>query len=446
MPPKTTLPENKEAEEAILGSLMIGPDALIEIAPTLTADDFYREKNGWVYKALVDLHERNEPVDLVTIVDELTRTGMLPKVGGVAHIMQLVNSVPTSVHAAHYAHIVRRDAVLRRLIAKAQEIASIGYGDWDDEADAIAAAEGVILNLANDFVPSQVTPMGDHIGPILNAIEAQSKMPAGTLPGLSTGYAHLDNILKGIKPSELIILAAPPSEGKSAFMLNMALNMGKAGKKVAIFSCEMDVPSLTMRALSVVTGIAHDRLITGAVATTDDWEVLFDGASRLADWDVHLAYTPGLSITQLRTECRRLQLMGGLDIIFVDYLTLMSTPEEKFESDTARVTWLSKKLKELNGELGVPIVCLSQLNRSRAARSDKRPVMTDLRQSGAIEQDADVIILLYREGMHDNVSIATGKQSATEVIIAKHRNGMIGMVPMYFEPKTTGFFSLAANP
>ncbi len=432
-----TIPANPEAEEAVLGSLLIDPDAVLKVASFLSPEDFYREKNGWLYRAILDLHERREPADFVTLVDELERRNILQEVGGAAYLTTLINDVPSAVYVEHYGHIVERTATLRRLIDAAGRIAALAYEEADDVNEVVDRAEQLVFNVSERRIRRDLASVGQVMHQVVDRIDFLHRHQ-GEILGVPTGFIKLDKLLGGFQKSDLIILAARPSVGKTSLAMNFALNAARKYRKVvAFFSLEMSAEQLVQRLLAMETGIDQQRLRRGEVAD-HEWDMLMAAAGELSNTMFYIDDTPAMSAMELRTKARRLQAEHGLDLIVVDYLQLMRG-ESKNENRVQEISYISRSLKSLARELETPVVALSQLSRAIESRSDHKPQLSDLRESGAIEQDADIVMFIYREEM---VKETSDKKNIADVIVAKHRNGPIDTVSLYFRKELTKFENL----
>ncbi len=431
------VPANVEAEQAVLGSILIDPDAILKVAPTLRPTDFYLEKHRWIYEAALDLHERRQPADFVTLCDELERRGQLDEVGGPAYITELINAVPTAIHIEHYAGIVERTSVLRRLISAAGQIAQLAYEDKGEADEIVDRAEEIIFGVSERWVRRDLAPISRIMKDVTDRIEYLA-LHQGELMGVPTGFRLLDRLLGGLQKSDLIILAARPSVGKTALALNIAVNAAKRyGQRVAFFSLEMSGEQLVQRLLAAETGIDQQRLRLGQI-NEEEWPLLLEAAQVLSNTLLFIDDTPALSAMELRTKARRVHAEHGLDLIIVDYLQLMRG-DVRSENRVQEISYISRALKGLARELNVPVLALSQLSRAVEARTDKRPVLSDLRESGSIEQDADIVMFIYREEMYDE---DTERQNIADIIVAKHRNGPTGVVSLYFKKELTKFLEL----
>jgi replicative DNA helicase len=435
--PERTIPANPEAEEAVLGSLLIDPDAIIKVASFLESDDFYREKNGWIYRAILDLHERREPADFVTLVDELERRNQLPQIGGTSYITSLISAVPTAVHVEHYSHIVERTATLRRLISAAGQIAALAYEESEDVDEVVDRAEQLIFNVSERRIRRDLMPVRQIMHGVVDRLDYLHRHQ-GDLLGVPSGFSKLDKLLGGFQKSDLIILAARPGVGKTSLALNIAVNAAKRyGQRVAFFSLEMSSEQLVQRLLSSETGINQQKLRLGEIGD-DEWPMLMEAAGVLSETLLFIDDTPAISALELRTKARRLQAEHGLDMVIVDYLQLMRG-ETRVENRVQEISYISRSLKSLARELEVPLIALSQLSRAVESRSDHIPQLSDLRESGAIEQDADIVMFIYREDMTKENS---ERKNIADIIVAKHRNGPTDKVPLFFDKTLTRFADL----
>lgn len=438
--PLKSIPSNLEAERAVLGSLMIDPDAIVKIASTLRPEDFFRERHAWLYEAMQALHERREPLDFVTIVDELERRNQLQEIGGPAFLTDLISTTPTALYIDHYARIVERTAVLRRLIAAAGKIAELAYDESQDVDDVVDRAEQIVLGVSESRIHRDLMPIRAIMTNVVDRIDFLARNQ-GTLMGVPTGFTMLDKLLGGLQKSDLVILAGRPGMGKSSFALSIAQNAAKRfSARVAIFTLEMSNEQMVQRLLSMETGIDSHRLRLGAVEE-DEWSILLEAANMLATTNIFIDDTPAASVMEIRTKARRLYAEHGLDLILIDYMQLMTGQAGSGRNDNRQqeISYISRSLKSLARELNVPVVALSQLSRAVESRSDKRPMLSDLRESGSIEQDADLVLFLYRE---DYYIEDTERQNIADVLVAKHRHGATGTVSLYFRKELTQFRDL----
>ncbi len=438
--PIKATPANIEAERAVLGALLIDPDAILKVATFLRPQDFYREPHRWIYEALLALHERREPPDILTVQDELERQGHLEEVGGPAYLTELMNSTPTSLYVDHYARIVERTAVLRRLIHAAGQIAELAYEEANDVDDVVDRAEQIIFQISEHRSQRDLRPISTVMRDVVDRIDFLATHQ-GTIMGVPTGFTLLDRMLGGLQKSDLIILAGRPGMGKTSLALSIAQNAAKRhGARVAIFSLEMSAEQLVQRLLSVESAIDSYRLRLGQIHE-EEWPILLEAANTLANTRIFIDDTPGATVTEIRTKARRLYAEHGLDLILIDYMQLMSGGRAvgRGENRQQEISYISRSLKELARELNVPVVAISQLSRAVESRSDKRPMLSDLRESGSIEQDADVVLFVYREDYYDE---ETDRQNIADIIVAKHRHGSTGTVSLYFRKELTQFRDL----
>ena len=442
-----TVPYNIEAEEAVLGSLLIDPDAIIKVASFLASEDFYREKNGWIYEAINDLHERREPADFVTLCDELERRGQLEEVGGASYITSLINAVPTAVHVEHYARIVERCAILRRLISAAGKIAAVAYEGEGDVEEVVDKAEQILFEVSQRRLAHAPLPIKEVLGEYYDRIEYLHQH-RGEVIGVPTGFADLDKLLGGLQPSDLIIVAGRPGMGKTSFIHSILHNAAiKRGAHIVLFSLEMSAEQVVQRLIASETGIDSQRLRVGDVEE-DEWPKIAEAAGRLAEMPVYIDDTPSISPMELRAKARRLYAEHGLDLVLIDYLQLMRG-DGRAENRVQEISNISRALKALARELMVPVVAVSQLSRAVESRQNRRPILSDLRESGSIEQDADVVIFIYRDEMYydeDSWRIAFRDkpypEGIAEIIVRKHRNGPTGMVSLGFLKNQAKFVNL----
>lgn len=429
-------PHNLEAEQSLLGSLLVDRDAIIKVAPFLKPDDFYREAHVRIYEAIVDLYNRREPPDIITIHDELSRKGYSEEVGGASYLTWLMNSVPTSVHVEYYGHIVERTATLRRLITAGSEIAGLGYEEDADAGSALDRAEQILFKVAQRRTNGDFVTLRDALAEFFDHLDYQHQH-RGEIIGVPSGFYDLDQLTGGLQRSDLIIVAARPSVGKTAFSLCMAANAAiKHNRPVGLFSLEMSAEQLVLRLLSMETGIDSHRLRMGYL-DEDEWGLLTHAFGKLSEAPIYIDDTAGISSQELRSKARRLHSQTGVEMIMIDYLQLMQGG--RTDNRVQEISEISRGLKGLARELNIPVVSLSQLSRAVEQRQDHRPMLSDLRESGAIEQDADVVMFIYREELYNP---ETDKKNIAEIIVAKHRNGPVGEVPLRFFNDTTRFTDL----
>ncbi|MFQ6099785.1 MAG: replicative DNA helicase [Anaerolineae bacterium] len=431
--PDKMVPHNIEAEEAVLGSLLIDPEALFRVSPFLKGEDFYIQKNVWIYEAILALHERREPVDFVTLCDELERRGQLEEVGAAAYITHLINAVPSAIHVEAYGHIVEQAAIRRRLIGAASQIAQLAYREAEDVDQTVDQAEQVLFSVSERRITRDLAPLQKIIRQYYDRIEYLFDHRGEQL-GVPTGFIDLDRLLGGLQRSDFILIAARPSVGKTSLCLSIARNAARHGQRIAIFSLEMSSEQVVQRLVSAETGIDTQRLRLGDLRE-EEWPLFVQATGKLADLPVFIDDTPSISALQLRTKARRLHAEHGLDLVLVDYLQLM-TGDVRSENRVQEVSYISRSLKGLARELDVPVVAASQLSRAVEQRGDKRPVLADLRESGSLEQDADVVMFIYRDELYHP---DTEKQHIADIMVSKHRNGPTGVVQLFFHERLAQF-------
>jgi replicative DNA helicase len=435
-------PQSIEAEQSVLGAVLIDRDAVIEVAEFLRPDDFYRLPNGLIYAAVLELYERREPLDIVTVSEVLERNGQLEQVGGSAYLTGLINLTPTAVNAVHYARIVERKAVLRNLIAAAGRIAGIGYDDQADVSEAIDRSEQELFAVSQKRLVSGFSPLKTLLFSAYDRLDYLHQHK-GEISGVRSGFAELDALTAGFQKSDLIIVAARPSIGKTSLALNIAEHAAVTeGKTVGIFSLEMSKEQLVLRLLSSVAKIDSSRLRTGFLEEMD-FTRLAPAMNSLAEAPVYIDDTPNISTMELRTKARRLQAESGLDLLLVDYLQLMQSSFISRDANRVQeVSEISAGLKALARELEVPVIALSQLSRQAEMRESKKPRLSDLRESGSLEQDADLVAFLWREkerGPDDQAQ----EGEVVNLDLAKHRNGPTGEMKLFFQKRLTRFYSYA---
>lgn len=429
-------PHNQEAEQSVLGSLMIDRDAVIRIAALLKPDDFYSGANGLIYRDILDLYNRREPADILTLTDELTRSEVIDQIGGVSYLSVLVNAVPTAVHVEYYAKIIERTATLRRLISAGTQIVSLGYRDSMDVEDALDEAESSLFEVTQRRTTGDFVSIADVLNDYFDTIEYLQEN-RGAIVGVATGFTDLDQLTGGLQRSDLIIIAARPSVGKTAFALGMAYGAGVTNAKtVGLFSLEMSAEQLVQRLLATETGIDSHRLRLGQI-DDHEWERISRALGRLSQAKIFIDDSASSGIMDVRSKARRLQAEHGLDLLIIDYLQLMHG--RRSENRVQEISEISRGLKQLARELNIPVIALSQLSRAVETRADHRPMLSDLRESGSIEQDADIVMFIYRDEVYDP---ETTRKGIAEIIVAKHRNGPVGSINLRFFDKTARFADL----
>jgi len=434
---KRIMPNSLEAEQSVIGSMIMDRDAIVTATEMLHKDDFYHQQYGILFEAMSELFMKNLPVDLVTLQNKLKEKDVPDEISSLEFVRDLLNAVPTSANIKYYANIVAENAVKRRLIRTMESIENECYAGKESLESVLAKTETDVFKILNSRSGGDFVPIRQVVMNALEKIEKASKQ-SGTVTGIPTGFIDLDYRTAGLQPSDLILVAARPSMGKTAFVLNIAQYVAfHEAKSVAIFSLEMSKEQLVNRLFSLESRVDAQALRTGNLSDAD-WEKLVEGAGIIGDSKLIIDDTPGISINELRSKCRKYKLEQGLDIIIIDYLQLM-TGSGRTESRQQEISDISRSLKALARELSVPVVALSQLSRAVEQRPDHRPMMSDLRESGAIEQDADVVMFIYRDDYYNK---ETELKGISEIIIAKQRNGPIGTVNLAWLPEYTKFANL----
>lgn len=435
---KRILPHSIEAEQSVVGSMLMGREAIMAASEMLTTDDFYQHQYGVIFDAMVELFNEGKPVDLVTLQDRLKEKDLPPEITSMEFVRDLLNAVPTSANVRHYATIVSEKAVLRRLIKLSEEIENECYLNKEPVEVILEETEKRMFKLLQQRNSGDYVPIRQVVMNTLENIERASKTK-GNVTGLATGFTDLDYKTSGFQPSDFILVAARPSMGKTAFVLNIAQYMAfKKDKAVAIFSLEMSREQLMNRLFSMESKVDSQSLRTGNLKD-EEWSKLIESAGIIGESNLIIDDTPGISIAEMRSKCRKYKLEHGLDIIIIDYLQLMTGSGRGSDSRQQEISDISRSLKALARELNVPVVALSQLSRAVEQRTDHRPMLSDLRESGAIEQDADVVMFIYRDDYYNHDSPDKG---ISEIIIAKQRNGPIGTVQLAWLPEYTKFANL----
>jgi replicative DNA helicase len=438
--PERTLPHNLDAERSVLGAILIDNEAFNVAASVIDARAFFRDAHRRIFDRMVALSERSQPIDLVTLKEELERAGELDEVGGPAYIAALLDGVPRTTNVEYYARIVKEKSTLRHLIYSANKILANAY-EADQDADLILdEAESAIFSVADDRIKSGFIPMRDLVKDSFPKIELLFEHKS-FITGISTGFANIDKMTRGFQRGDLIIVAARPSMGKTSLVLNIAQHVATNNQVAGFFSLEMSKEQLFMRMLASEAKIDNYRLMSGQIGQKEYGNITH-ALETLSDANLYIDDTAGAGVLEMRAKARRLQAEKGLDLLAVDYIQLM-TGRGRFENRTLELASISRSLKGLAKELNVPIVVLSQLSRAPEARSDKRPQLADLRESGALEQDADVVILIFREEMYKQSTEPAETDGIAELIVAKQRNGPTGIVKLAFLRQQTRFANLA---
>ena len=434
---KRVLPNSPEAEQSVIGSMMMDSEAIMTASEILTSEDFYQRQYGILFDAMVELYNEGKAVDLVTLQDRLKEKDVPPEVASLEFVKDILDTVYTSAHIRQYATIVHEKAMLRKLIRTTEGIANTCYAGKESMEDIFVDTEKQIFDIIQQNTSGEYVPIKDVVLNALDKIEMASRTK-GNVTGIPTGFIDLDYKTAGFQPSDLILVAARPSMGKTALVLNIAQHMAfREDVTVAVFSLEMSKEQLVNRLLSLESRVDSQSIRTGNL-TDEDWSKLIEGAGVIGKSHLIIDDTPGISVTELRSKCRKFKMEHNLGIIIIDYLQLM-TGSKHSESRQQEISDISRSLKAVARELNVPVVALSQLSRAVEQRPDHRPMLSDLRESGAIEQDADVVMFIYRDDYYNK---DTAKPNVAEIIIAKQRNGAIGTIELAWLPQYTKFANM----
>ena len=440
--PVRALPNNIEAEESVLGACFLSKYALEKAIENLTPETFYNERNAKIFDAMINLSEENTPIDITTVTSYLKKKKTLNEAGGVEYLTEVLNYVPTASNVDYYIKSVEEAALLRGLIQTAEEIASEGYSTDESVNEILDNSEKKILNIVKNRKSSEFRSIKDILNKTQSDLERLAEHK-GEVTGIATGWYDLDRITTGLHPNELVIIAARPAMGKTAFALNLATHVAMTqDKSVALFNLEMSAEQLAMRILASLGQIEGFKLRTGNLLN-QDWKKINEAVSRLANTNLVIDDTPGITIGEIRAKCRRLASSeNGLSLVVIDYLQLISGGKNYGANRQQEVSDISRSLKTLAMELGVPVIALSQLSRGVEAREDKRPLMSDLRESGSIEQDADIVMFLYRDDYYHKEQRTEDNNSISELIIGKHRNGPTATIELLFKKNTSTFVNI----
>jgi len=439
-PATPSIPHSREAEEAVVGAVLINPEAYYDVAQFLQADDFYIHRHKWIWEAFTRLHEQRTPIDMLTLSEELDRVSQLEELGGPAYLTSLINQVPSSLNAESYGHIVEAHSIRRKMINAANEIAALAYNEGSLVDTVMDEAEKAVFNVSERRLKHDLTPISSVLSEYYDHIDDLAKR-SDEIFGVPTGFIDLDKLLSGLQSSDLLIIAGRPGQGKSGFLLSIAKNAGLTHKKhVAVFSLEMSNEQVVQRLIAQETGIDSQRLRTGKL-TEAEWPLFTHAIEVFSDTKIFLDDTPAITPLQLRTKCRRLHMEYGLDLVIIDYLQLMGG-DSRNDNRVQEVSYISRNLKVLARELNIPVLAAAQLSRAVEQRQDKRPILSDLRESGSLEQDADIVMFIYRPDQYENDSV---KQNVAEIIVAKHRNGPVGKIELIFRSALAKFENAATK-
>ncbi len=431
-------PNNIDAEKSVLGAVLVSPDALLDIIDIIRPDDFYRKDHETIFSAMMDLFNANRPIDVVTVTEKLSSLGVLDKVGGIPYLGSLADEVPLASNAPQYARIVAEKALQRRLIKCAQDISQNAYEPEGDVSAALEFAEQSVLDVMQNRASKSYVQIKDVLPEVFTKLEEASK--SSGLSGISTGFYDLDKKTAGLHDSDLVLIAGRPAMGKTAFMLNIARHAAvKERVPVAIFNLEMSKQQLATRMLSTESGVESEKLRNGDLADSD-WTKIAEGMSVLSGAPIYFDDSTDVSVQSIRAKCRKLKMEKDIRLVFVDYLQLMQGKTGRSDSRAQEVGDISRSLKVMARELNVPVIVGSQVNRELEKRADKRPMLSDLRESGSIEQDADIVMFLYRDEVYNP---ETEFKGVAEVILAKHRNGATGTCNLIFDAEHSAFKNMS---
>lgn len=431
-------PFSQEAEEALLGAILLDPNSFLNIASFLAPDDFFLKRHEYVWLAFNRLHDRNDPMDYVTVSQELHDMDVLDEIGGQAFLTYLVNNTPSSVHAEVYGRLVERAAIRRKMLEATDEIRKLALDEEIPIDKVISDAEQALFNVSDSQVKREFVPMWQAVSEYYDDMEKLLEAGEG-LVGIPTGFKALDGLLGGFQKSDLIVFAGRPGMGKTSFLLTVALNIARFGARVALFTMEMGVEQMVQRLISMETGIRIQQLRT-ANLNANEHSRFTEAVGRIANLPIFIDDTPAINPIEMRTKCRRLQHEYGLDLVMVDYMQLMSAGKAYENNRVQEISYISRSLKELARELNVTLLSAAQLSRAVEQRQDKRPQLSDLRESGSIEQDADAVMFLYRDEVYNPETTEFPNQA--DVLLSKHRHGPTGTISLYFEKSITKFMDV----
>ena len=426
---------SQEAEQALLGSILIEPAVYLSVAAFLSGGDFFIKRHEYIWNACSRLQERNDAIDYLTLARELQDMGVLDEIGGEAYLTSLVNSTPTAMHAEVYGEMVARTATRRNMLQASDSIRQLALDEELPIEKVIDEAEQALLSVSNSQIKREFVPIWDAASEYYDEIEKLLEIGAGAI-GMPTGFSDLDELLGGFQKSDLVVFAGRPGMGKTSWMLSVALNLARRDRRVAIFTMEMGVEQMVQRLISMETGIGIQQLRTANISAREHTR-LAEAIGRISSLPLFIDDTPSISPVEMRTKCRRLQHEWGLDIVMVDYMQLMSAGRAYENNRVQEISYISRSLKELARELNVTVLSTAQLSRAVEQRQDKKPQLSDLRESGTIEQDADAVLFLYRDEVYNPDTTEFPNQA--DVLLSKHRHGPIGAVQLYFEKSFTRF-------
>lgn len=436
--PQLQVPVSLEAEQALLGAILLEPKAFLNIASFLAGDDFYLKRHEYIWKALNRLQERNDAIDYVTLSRELKDMSVLEEIGGPAYLTSLVNNTPSSVHAEVYGRLVERASIRRKMLMATDEIRKLALDEELPIDKVISESEQTLFSVSSSQIKREFVPIWDAVSEYYDEMEKLLAAGQGMV-GLPTGFKALDGLLGGFQKSDLIVFAGRPGMGKTSWLLTVALSIARRGARVALFTMEMGVEQMVQRLISMETGIKIQQLRTASISAREHTRFT-EAIGRIANLPLFIDDTPAITPVEMRTKCRRLQHEYGLDVVMVDYMQLMSAGRAYENNRVQEISYISRALKELARELNVTMLSTSQLSRAVEQRQDKRPQLSDLRESGSIEQDADAVMFLYRDEVYNPETTEFPNQA--DVLLSKHRHGPTGVIQLYFEKSITKFMDV----
>lgn len=437
------MPHNVEAEQSVLGALLIDNETPLKVVNKLKEEDFYARNHQMIYATMLDLYRANKPIDFVTLTDQLEKIGKLEEVGGIEYITALTNILPSAVNVNHYVEIIKRDSLFRKLILCGQRISEKGYLATDKD-ELLKYAEKQVFDISEQEDTSSLEHIDGALKQVIDKFDSIAKDPT-CLRGMSTGFTDLDRLTNGLQRSDLILIAGRPGTGKTSFAMNIATNVAIMGKKnVAIFSLEMPNTQIAQRSICSISGVSMEKALKGKLSV-DEWKAMLGASKKLSESNIYIDDSSLTTPIDILSKSRRLKREKGLDLIVIDYLQLMSSGSKKTESRQLEISEMTRTLKIAARELDVPIILLSQLSRAVDSRKDHRPILSDLRESGAIEQDADIVMFVYRPDMYNDV-VTEDEPGVSELIVAKHRNGPVDTIKLRWIGETTSFANLSYKP
>jgi replicative DNA helicase len=436
----TNAPYSPESEEAVIGAVLVNPSSFMTVSAFLQPEDFFLLRHQYIWQAMYNIQERREIIDHLTVSEELANLGFLEEIGGRTYLIQLINNTPSSIYAETYGRLVERTALRRKLLKASDKIRQLAMDESINVDSVMSEAEAQIFNVSDTQTKREFVPMWEALSAYYDRMEYMLQNKRESL-GVPSGFRDLDKLLGGFQKSDLIVFAGRPGMGKTSWLLTVAINAARAGQRVAIFTMEMGVEQMVQRLVAMESGINVQDLRLANLSTTDQSRFT-EVIGRISEYPIFIDDTPAMSPMEMRTKCRRLQHEYGLDMIIVDYMQLMNAGKAYENNRVQEISFISRNMKELARELNVPLISAAQLSRAVEQRQDKRPVLSDLRESGSIEQDSDIVMFLYRDEVYNE---ATEFPNQADVLVAKHRNGPTGVISLYFEKRLTKFMDAVSH-